>query len=182
METSQSIVSLEVPIVGNAHEVFSTVTATTAYSPIQTDEGPSTMFETGGSSSILEYSPTRPSLDEALIRLAKHLAQHSPTSSRGKGISFREEHTGDDKSSSSDLQEEIGVLRQELIEKTIQMDQITSYIEQLRAKDEEKTKQIKDLQTNLGSVSASYCNLKNVLYNAFGEKSQSPFSTTTRNR
>ncbi|CAI9291839.1 unnamed protein product [Lactuca saligna] len=63
METSQSIMSLEVPIVGNAHHVFSTVTATTAYSPIQSDEGPSTMFETGGSSSIPEYSPTKPSLD-----------------------------------------------------------------------------------------------------------------------
>ena len=33
-----------------------------------------------------------------------------------------------------------------------------------------KTKQIKDLQTNLGLVTASYFNLKNVLYDAFGEK------------
>ncbi|CAI9261273.1 unnamed protein product [Lactuca saligna] len=180
METSQLIASLEVPIVGNKHQVFSTVTATTTYSPVQTDEGPSTMFETGGSSSIPEYSPTRPSLDEASIRLAKHLAQQIPTYSRGKGISFREEHTGDDKSSSSDLREEIGVLRQELIEKTIQMDQLTSYIEELRAKDEEKTKQIKVLQTNLGSVTASYFNLKNVLYHAFGEKVKALFQQPHR--
>ncbi|CAI9304503.1 unnamed protein product [Lactuca saligna] len=148
-----------------------TITATTAYSPPkQFDEGPSTMFETGGSSSILEYSPTIPSLDEASIRLAKHLAQHSPTSSRGKGISFREERSGDDKSSSPDLREEIGILRQGLIEKTIQMDQITSYIEELRAKDEEKTKQIKDLQMSLGSVTASYFNLKNASYDTFGNR------------
>ncbi|CAI9271189.1 unnamed protein product [Lactuca saligna] len=135
----------------------------------------STIFETGGSSSISEYSPTRPSLDEASIRLVKHLSQHSPTSSRGKGISFREECTGDDKSSTFDLREEIGILHQELIEKTIQMDRLTSYIEDLRAKDEEKTKQIKDLQTNLGSVTASYFILKNVLYDTFGEKFKALF-------
>nr|KAJ0210240.1 hypothetical protein LSAT_V11C400209620 [Lactuca sativa] len=95
-KSSQSFASLEVPVVRSAPQFLSTITATTVHSPSkQTDEGPRTMFETGGSSSILEYSPTRPSLDEASIRLVKHLAQSSPTSSRGKGISFKEGRTGD---------------------------------------------------------------------------------------
>ncbi|CAI9282984.1 unnamed protein product [Lactuca saligna] len=68
METSQSFASLEVPTVGSAPQVLSTITTTTAYSSSKlSDEVPSTMFETGGSSSIPEYSPTRPSLDEAYI-------------------------------------------------------------------------------------------------------------------
>ncbi|CAI9271280.1 unnamed protein product [Lactuca saligna] len=150
METSQSFSSLEVPTIGSAPQVLSTITASTAYSPPkQPNEGLSTMFETGGSSSILEYSPARPSLDEASIRLVKHLAQHNPTSSYSKGILFIEECAGDDKSSTSDLREEI--------------------------EDEEKTKQIKDLQTNLGLVTASYFNLKNVEYDAFGEKVKALF-------
>ncbi|CAI9295065.1 unnamed protein product [Lactuca saligna] len=70
MKTSQSLASLEVPVVRCAPQVLSTITVTSAHSPPkQTDEGPSTMFEAGGSSSIPEYSLTRPSLDEASIRL-----------------------------------------------------------------------------------------------------------------
>nr|KAJ0226544.1 hypothetical protein LSAT_V11C100003850 [Lactuca sativa] len=169
LRTSQSLESLEIPAVKSAPQVTSTITATFAHSPPkQTNEGPSTMFET-------EYSPTRPSLDEASIRLVRHLAQSSPTSSRGKGISFNEGRTDDDKFSSSDLREEVGVLRQQLIEKSIQMDQLSAYIFELRAKDEEKTKQIKDLQTSLGSVLANCFNLKNVLYDAFGEKVKALF-------
>ncbi|CAI9260447.1 unnamed protein product [Lactuca saligna] len=171
MRTSQSLEILEVPSVRSAPQVISTIITTSAHSlPMQTDEGPSTMFETGGSSSIPDYSPTRPSLDDASIRLVKHLAQSSPTSSRGKGLSFNEARTDDDKSSSSDLSEEIGILRQQLIENLIQMDQLSAHIFELREKDEEKTKQINDLQTTLGSVLANYFNLKNVLYDAFGEK------------
>nr|KAJ0205637.1 hypothetical protein LSAT_V11C500230170 [Lactuca sativa] len=75
METSQSFTSLEVPTMGSDPQVLSTITVTTAYSPPkQSNEGSSIMFETGGSSSIPEYSPTRSSLDEASIRLVKHLA------------------------------------------------------------------------------------------------------------
>ncbi|CAI9289168.1 unnamed protein product [Lactuca saligna] len=103
------------------------------------------------------------------------MAQSSPTSSRGKGISFNEGRSDDDKSSSSDLREEIGILRQQLIEKSIQMDQLSAHIFELREKDEEKTKQINDLQTSLGSVLANYFNLKNVLYDAFGEKVKALF-------
>ncbi|CAI9285362.1 unnamed protein product [Lactuca saligna] len=159
----QSLESLEIPAVKSAPQVTSTITATFGHSPPkQSNEGLSTMFETGGSSYVPEYSPTRPSLDEASIRLVRHLAQSSPTSSRGKGRSFNEGRTDDEKFSSSDLREEVGVLRQQLIEKSIQMDQPSAYVLELRAKDEEKTKQIKDLQTSL--------NLKNVLYDAFGEK------------
>ncbi|KAL7604501.1 hypothetical protein Lser_V15G16718 [Lactuca serriola] len=176
IKTSQSLVSLEVHAVRCAHQVLSTITATSAHSPPkQTDEGPSTIFETGGSSSIPEYSLTRPSLDEASIRSVKHLALSSPTSSRRKGILFKEGRTGDDKSSSPDLREEIGILRQELMEKSIQMDQLSAYIFELKAKDEEKTKQINDLQTRLGSILANYFNLKNVLYDAFGEKVKALF-------
>ncbi|CAI9290530.1 unnamed protein product [Lactuca saligna] len=176
IRTSQYLESLEVPSVKCAPQGISTITATSAHSPPkQTDEGPSTMFETGGSSSIPEYSSTRPSLDEASIKLVKHLAQSSPTSSRGKGISFNEGRTDNDKFSSSDLREEIGVLRQQLIEKSIQMDQLFAHIFELRAKDEEKTKQINDLQTSLGSVLANYLNLKNILYDAFGEKVKALF-------
>ncbi|CAI9285491.1 unnamed protein product [Lactuca saligna] len=152
IRTCQYLESLEVPSVKCAPQVISTITATTAHSPSkQTDE------------------------DEASIRLVKHLAQSSPTSSRGKGISFNEGQTDDDKSSSSDLREEIGILRQQLIEKSIQMDQLSAHIFELKAKDEEKTKQINDLQTSLGSVLANYFNLKNVLYDAFGEKDKSLF-------
>ncbi|CAI9303044.1 unnamed protein product [Lactuca saligna] len=113
IRTSQSPESLEVPSVKCAPQIISTINATFAHSSSkQTDEGPSTMFDTGGSSSILEYSPTRSSLDEASIRLVKHLGQSSPTSSRGKGMSFNEGRTDDDKSSSSNLREEIGILCQ----------------------------------------------------------------------
>ncbi|CAI9299703.1 unnamed protein product [Lactuca saligna] len=110
LERSQSNTSLGVPTVSHEPQVLSTVTTAIVFTPpLQSDEGPSTMFEIGGSSSVPEYSPTQPSLDEASIRLAKHLAQNSPTSSsRGKGISFREEHSGDDKSTMSELREEIG--------------------------------------------------------------------------
>ncbi|CAI9264321.1 unnamed protein product [Lactuca saligna] len=55
------------------------------------------------------------------------------------------------------------------------MDQLTSHIEVLKENDEEKTKQIKDLQTNLGSVTAIYFILKNVLYDAFGDKVKALF-------
>ncbi|CAI9300113.1 unnamed protein product [Lactuca saligna] len=55
------------------------------------------------------------------------------------------------------------------------MDQLTSHIEVLKAKVEEKTKHIKDLQTNLGSVTNIYFNLKNVLYDAFGDKVKALF-------
>ncbi|CAI9271928.1 unnamed protein product [Lactuca saligna] len=173
IKTSQPLVSLKVPAVRCAPQVLSTIIATSAHSPPkQTNEGPSTIFEIGGSSSIPEYSPSRPSLDEASIRLVKHLALSSPSSSRGKGISFKEGRTCDDKSSSPDLREEIGILRQELIEKSIQMDQFSAYIFELREKDEEKTKQINDLQTSLGSILANYFNLKNVLYDALVKKSK----------
>ncbi|CAI9271927.1 unnamed protein product [Lactuca saligna] len=176
IKTSQPLVSLKVPGVRCAPQVLSTITTTSAHSPPkQTDEGPSTIFETGGSSSIPEYSPTRPSLDEASIRLVKHMALSSISSSRGKGISFKEGRTCDDKSSSPDLREEIGILHQELIEKSIQMDQLSAYIFELRAKDEEKTKQINDLQTSLRSVLANYFNLKNIFYDAFGEKVKALF-------
>ncbi|CAI9300114.1 unnamed protein product [Lactuca saligna] len=53
LERSQSVTSLEVPIVSNAPQFFSIFTATTAYTPpTQTDDDPSTMFQTGCSSSI----------------------------------------------------------------------------------------------------------------------------------
>ncbi|CAI9293663.1 unnamed protein product [Lactuca saligna] len=70
---------------------------------------------------------------------------------------------------------EIGVLCQQLIEKSIQMDQLSAHIFELREKDEENTKQINDLQTSLGSVLANYFNLKNVLYDVFGEKVKALF-------
>ncbi|XP_023755136.2 uncharacterized serine-rich protein C215.13-like [Lactuca sativa] len=103
---SRSDSRLGVPSISQAPPILSTSTTTTVTTttttvsipPLQSKEGPSTIFEAAGSSSIPEYSPTRPSLDEASIRLAKHLAQNSPTSSsQGKGISFGEEHSGDDK-------------------------------------------------------------------------------------
>ncbi|CAI9259973.1 unnamed protein product [Lactuca saligna] len=55
------------------------------------------------------------------------------------------------------------------------MNQLSVHIFELRAKDEEKTKKIKDLQTSLGSVLVNYFNLKNVLYDAFGEKVKALF-------
>ncbi|CAI9283429.1 unnamed protein product [Lactuca saligna] len=182
LERSQSNTSLEVPIVSHAPQVISTIITTVVFTPpIQSDEGPSTMFETGGSSSIPEYSPTRPSLDEASIRLAKHLAQHSPTSSsRGKCIYFRDGHSGDDKSTMSQLREEIGVLRKELIEKNIQLEQIASHVEEIKERDEEKSKQIKDLQMNLSSMTAFYFNLKNVMYYAFRDKVKALFQQPHR--
>ncbi|CAI9288719.1 unnamed protein product [Lactuca saligna] len=54
------------------------------------------------------------------------------------------------------------------------MDQLFAHIFEL-TKDEEKTKQINDLQTSLGYILANYFNLKNVLYDAFGEKVKSLF-------
>ncbi|CAI9302871.1 unnamed protein product [Lactuca saligna] len=152
IRTSQSLESMEVPSVRCAPQVISTITATSAHSPPnQTDE------------------------DEASIRLVKYLAQSGPTSSHGKGISFNEGRTDDDKSSSSDLREEIRILRKQLIEKSIQMDQLSAHIFELGAKDEEKTKQINDLQTSLGYVLANYFNLKNILYDAFDEEVKALF-------
>ncbi|CAI9271259.1 unnamed protein product [Lactuca saligna] len=64
-------------IQSQAPPVSSFVTTTTVSTPLlQTEEGPSTVSEAGRSSSILEYSPSSPSLDEASVRLAKHLAQN----------------------------------------------------------------------------------------------------------
>ncbi|CAI9276901.1 unnamed protein product [Lactuca saligna] len=138
LERNQSNTSLEVPIVSHAPQVFSTVTTTTVFTPpIQSNEGPSTMFETG--------------------------------------ISFKEEHSGEDKSTVSELREQISVLGQELIEKNIQLKQLVSHVEELKERDEEKTKQIKDLQTNRGSMTAFYFNLKNVLYDAFADKVKALF-------
>ena len=134
------------------------------------------MYEVGRSSSIPEYTPTRPSLDEASFRLAKHLAQNiSDSPSQGKGISFEEEHSGDDKTLVSKLREEIEILRQEVIEKNILLEQHDSYITKLRERDELKSKQISDLQTDLGSLTAFYFGLKCKLFEAFGDKFQSIF-------
>ncbi|CAI9290731.1 unnamed protein product [Lactuca saligna] len=55
------------------------------------------------------------------------------------------------------------------------MDHLSSHIFELRAKDEEKTKQINNLQTSLGSVLANHLNHKNILYDAFGEKVKAIF-------
>ncbi|XP_052619685.1 uncharacterized protein LOC128126031 [Lactuca sativa] len=49
------------------------VTTTITVPPVLTEEGPSITFETGGSSVVLEYSPTRHSLDEASISLKNKL-------------------------------------------------------------------------------------------------------------
>ncbi|CAI9269496.1 unnamed protein product [Lactuca saligna] len=97
-KSSQPLASLEVPVTKSAPQVLSTITTTIQSYPLPSQEGPSTNFETGGSSSIPEYSPTRPSMDEASIRLAKHLAQIDTVPSHGKGISFREgqSHSDDD--------------------------------------------------------------------------------------
>ena len=38
-----------------------------------------------------------------------------------------------------------------------------------------KTKHIKDLQTNLGSMTTFYLSLKNILYDAFGDKVKALF-------
>ncbi|CAI9282276.1 unnamed protein product [Lactuca saligna] len=140
-----------VSTISQAPPVSSIVTTTTVSTPpIPSEEGPSTIYEAGGLSSIPEYFPSRPSQDEASIRLAKHLAQNSPiSSSQGKAISFEEEHSGDDKTLVSKFREEIGIIRQDVIEKNILLDQHESYIIELRERDELKTKQITDLQTNL---------------------------------
>ena len=86
------------------------ITATFATPPLQSHEGPCTIHETGGPSNVPTYSPTRPSLDEASIRLPKHLSQNSPaSSSRAKGISFEEGRSGDGNAAVSKLQEEVGI-------------------------------------------------------------------------
>ena len=166
-------------IQSQAPPVSSIATTTTiSRPPLQTEEGLSTVYEVGRSSSIPEYTPTRPSLDEASFRLAKHLAQNiSDSPSQGKGISFEEEHSGDDKTLVSKLREEIEILRQEVIEKNILLEQHDSYITKLRERDELKSKQISDLQTDLGSLTAFYFGLKCKLFEAFGDKFQSIFNS-----
>ncbi|CAI9262297.1 unnamed protein product [Lactuca saligna] len=142
---SRSDSRLGVPSISQAPPILSTSTTTTVTTttttvsipPLQSKEGPSTIFEAGGSSSIPEYSPTRPSLDEALIRLAKHLAQNNPTSSsRGKGY---------------------------LSGKSIQV--------MTRLQCQYFRKKL----TNLGSIIAFYFSLKNILYDAFGDKVKALF-------
>ena len=116
------------------------VTTTVTAPPTLTEEGPSTTFETGGSSAVPEYSPTRPLLDDASIRLARHLAQHSPKlSSRGKGISIEEGRSGDNKTLVAKTQEEIGILKQKNIEKDIKLEQNGNYITELQAENALKT-------------------------------------------
>lgn len=160
-----------------APPVHSTVTTTTITAPhVPMNEGPSTTYEVGGSSVIPEYSPTRPSLEDVSLRLARHLAQHSPEpSSRGKGISIEEGRFGDDDSDMSKLKEEIGILKQQNIEKDILIGKHGVRIAELEEENALKTKQIYELQTNFGSLIAFYFNLKDKLYEAFGDKLQSLF-------
>ena len=130
-----------------APPVSSTITTTTVTAPpVLTEEGPSTTFETGGSSAVPEYSPTRPSIDEASIKLARHLAQQiSEPSSRGKGIYIEEDRSGDDDSDVFSLKEEIGILKQQNIEKDILIRKHNVRIVELEEDIVLKSKQITEL-------------------------------------
>ncbi|CAI9298687.1 unnamed protein product [Lactuca saligna] len=113
---------------------------------------------------------------EFSISLATHLAQHSsePFSS-GKWISIEEGHSGDVDPVVSKLKEEIGILNQQNIKKDILIGKHDVRIVEPKADNALKSKQISDSQTNLGSLTSFYFNLKNKLFEAFGDKFQSLF-------
>ena len=67
----------------------------------------------------------------------------------------------------SKLKEEIGILNQQNIEKDILIGKHDVRIAELEADNALKSKQISDLQTNLGSLTAFYFSLKNKLFAAF---------------
>lgn len=93
-------------------------------------------------------------------------------SSRGKGISFEEGRSGDGDYEKFSLKEEIGILKQQNIEKDILIRKHDIRIIELEADNALKSKQISELQTNLGSINAFYFSLKKKLFEAFGEKFQ----------
>lgn len=66
-------------------------------------------------------------------------------------------------------------MKQKNIEKDIFLEQYGNRITELQSENASKTKQIIDLQTNLGSVTAFYFNLKNKLFDAFWDMLKSLF-------
>ena len=104
------------------------------------------------------------------------MAQHtSEPSSCGKGISIEEGCSRDDDSDVSSLKEEIGILKQQNIKKDILIGKNDVRIAESEEDNALKSKQIYELQTNLGSLAAFYFSLKNKLFEAFGDKFQSLF-------
>ena len=74
----------------------------------------------------------------------------------------------------SSLKEEIGILKQQNIE-DILVGKHDVRIAELEEENSMKSKQISELQTNLGSLTAFYFSLKNKIFEAFGDKFQSLF-------
>ncbi|CAI9298201.1 unnamed protein product [Lactuca saligna] len=161
----------------------STTTSTTTVEP-DLDQAKTT-FEVGSSEHV---SPTRYGHDIASERLSRFLAENeADLPSRGKGISIEEGNLKGDDSSNPELKEEITVLKQQIIEKDLQIEDLdaclsvleaesslkTDQISALQQENAQKSKQMSDLQINLGALSASYFDLKNRLIADFGDKFQS---------
>ena len=70
----------------------------------------------------------------------------------------------------SDLKEEITTLKQKITEKDVLIGNLDIRVSDLEEENFQKSKQISDLQLNLGALSAGYFDLKNKLIAEFGDK------------
>ncbi|KAL7602750.1 hypothetical protein Lser_V15G16330 [Lactuca serriola] len=184
--------------------VLTTLTTTPTITTEPDHEHPRTTFEDGSSSALGNVSLTRPDHDIASERLARFYVEfETDLPSREKCISIGEGSMKGEDISKPELREEITVLKQKIIEKDLQIEDLDSHISVLEAESSlnsdqnfelqqdnaQKTKQISDLQLNLGALSASYFDLKNRLIVEFGDKfqttaegpsvSQAPITTPT---
>ncbi|XP_042754980.1 uncharacterized protein LOC111895576 [Lactuca sativa] len=174
-----------IPEQSQGHLTQPTTTPTTTFavdSSVPSHEGPSTIFEVGGSSALPRSAPPRPFHVAASVRLAMYLAQQqsSVPSSYAKRVSIEESHPGEDDSTMHELRKEIGVLNQKNIELDIRVAdleaekaQLNIRVADLEADKTLKSKQISDLQTHLGTITACYFDLKKTLAEKFGDKFKS---------
>nr|KAJ0193478.1 hypothetical protein LSAT_V11C800389040 [Lactuca sativa] len=147
------------------------------------NEGTSTTYEAGGSSTPVGFFPLRPGHDVASVRLAMHLAQEqsSMPSSQAKGSSIGEGHLGGDNPTLLGLQKEINMLNQKNIKLDIQVaDPLTENSKlKIQVVDLEedkvlKKKQITDLLTYFVLLTATSAQTPRVVDRFDKEPTQAP--------
>ncbi|CAI9298441.1 unnamed protein product [Lactuca saligna] len=112
-----------------------------------------------------------PSHDVAFERLARFLARKDvDPAPRGKGISIGAGISDKEDSTIFYLKVEIRIINQKLIENDVFIGNIDVIVSELEMENIQKSKQISDLQLNLGALSARYFDQKNKLISEFGDK------------
>ncbi|CAI9293520.1 unnamed protein product [Lactuca saligna] len=149
---------------------------------------PKTTFEAVSSSAPEFVSPTCHEHDIASETLTRYLAENAADlPSRSNGISIEEGNLKAGDSSNPELRKKITVLKQQLIEKDLIIEDLDARLSVLEAESSlktdqiyalqqekyQKSKQTSDLQINLGALSAGYFDKKNRLIVEFEDKFQS---------